>query len=192
MKISNKMIMAEARKSLDGKWGIAIAVSLIYFALTAGISSVKNVGWIASLIITGPLCIGLYKFYLFLIRKKEIRLETLFDGFQIFGKALKAYLLVLLYVLLWFLLLIVPGIIAAISYSMTFFIMADDNSIDASQALSKSKEMMQGNKMRLFLLCCRFIGWFILGVLTAGIGFIWIGPYFLSSVTIFYEDIKGK
>lgn len=192
MKISNKMIMAEARKSLDGKWGIAIAVSLIYFALTAGISSVKNVGWIASLIITGPLCVGLYKFYLFLIRKKEIRLETLFDGFQIFGKALKAYLLVLLYVLLWFLLLIVPGIIAAISYSMTFFIMADDNFIDASQALSKSKEMMQGNKMRLFLLCCRFIGWFILGVLTAGIGFIWIGPYFLSSVTIFYEDIKGN
>lgn len=190
MIITNKSIMEEARKSLKGHWGNAIAVSIIYFAISAGISSIPKIGLIASLIISGPLTVGLYRFFLELIRGKEMELGMLFDGFSIFTTSLKAYLLMILYIILWSLLLIVPGIIAAISYSMTLFILADQNNIGASEAILKSKKMMLGNRMRFFLLGCRFIGWFILGILTAGIGFIWIGPYFLTSVSIFYEELK--
>lgn len=190
MIITNKSIMEEARKSLKGHWGNAIAVSIIYFAISAGISSIPKIGLIASLIISGPLTVGLYRFFLELIRGKEMELGMLFDGFSIFTTSLKAYLLMILYIILWSLLLIVPGIIAAISYSMTLFILADQNNIGASEAILKSKRMMLGNRMRFFLLGCRFIGWFILGILTAGIGFIWIGPYFVTSMSIFYEELK--
>jgi len=190
MFMSNKSIMAEARGSLSGKWGVAVAVSVIYFAINAGVGAIPVAGWIASLIIAGPLAVGFYRFFLTLIKGEKPELGILFDGFSIFSTSFKAYLLMVLFILLWLLLLIVPGIIAAISYSMTFFIIADQENITATEALSKSKSMMQGNKMRFFLLACRFIGWFIVGILTAGIGFLWIGPYYIASSAIFYEDLK--
>jgi uncharacterized membrane protein len=95
----------------------------------------------------------------------------------------------LLFVILWALLLIVPGIIAAISYSMTFYIMADNKEMSAQDAIRKSKVLMTGNKYRYFCLGCRFIGWFILGIVTLGIGFLWIMPYFMVSNARFYESL---
>lgn len=187
--MENKMITAQARDNLRGKWKIAVGVTVIYFAINIAVSSIPAIGWIASLIISGPLLVGLYKFFLNLSRGTPPVLETLFDGFSVFSTSLKSYLLMLLYVLLWSLLLIIPGIIAAISYSMIYFIIADNKNIGATDALKKSKLLMQGNKMRFFLLGCRFIGWAVLGILTAGIGFLWIGPYFISSMAVFYEDL---
>jgi len=95
-----------------------------------------------------------------------------------------------LFILLWSLLLIIPGIIAALSYSMTFYILADDNSIGAMDAINKSKKMMYGYKWKYFCLGLRFLGWAILCILRLGIGFLWLSPYVHVSVTKFYEDIK--
>lgn len=95
-----------------------------------------------------------------------------------------------LYVFLWSILLIIPGIIAAISYSQTFFILVDKKKISGVEALQQSKEMMQGNKWRFFCLCLRFTGWFIISILTFGIGFLWLIPYMHVSFANFYDDIK--
>jgi uncharacterized membrane protein len=88
-------------------------------------------------------------------------------------------------------LLIVPGIIAAISYSMTFFIIADDRTISPLDAITKSKKMMYGYKWKYFCLCWRFLGWAILCMFTLGIGIFWLVPYVQVSVSKFYDDIKG-
>ena len=153
------------------------------------VSAPKNVG---SILISGPMTLGLAGFSLALARKQETSIENIFDGFQDFVRALVAYLLVVVFVVLWSLLLIIPGIIAALGYSQTFFILAEDKSIGAHDALKKSKAMMMGNKKKLFFLGFRFLGWALLCVLTLGIGLLWLIPYIQVTLAKFYEDVSKK
>jgi len=119
-------------------------------------------------------------------------LEQIFQGFDNFGTAMGAYLLMILFVFLWSLLLIIPGIIAAISYSMTFYILADDSSIGAMDAIDKSKRMMYGYKWKYFGLGIMFFGLSILCILTLGIGFLWLVPYKQVTMAKFYDDVKAN
>jgi uncharacterized membrane protein len=91
---------------------------------------------------------------------------------------------------LWALLLVIPGIIAALGYSMTFYILADDESIKAEDALKKSKLMMEGHKLKLFYLYLRFFLLALLCVLTLGIGFLWLIPFINITMAKFYDDIR--
>ena len=188
----NKELTKQALESLEGKWGLAVGIFLVYMLIICGIQVVPVIGAIASLLISGPLALGIAIFTLALSRKKEARLEQLFDGFQNFGTALQAYLLMVVFIFLWMLLLIIPGIIAAMAYSQVFYILAEDDSIGAMDALKKSKEMMDGYKWKYFYLCLRFLGWALLCILTLGIGYLWLLPYAQVSYAHFYEDIKDQ
>ena len=95
-----------------------------------------------------------------------------------------------IFILLWTLLLIIPGIIATYSYAMTFFIIADDPQAGALEAIGRSKEMMRGHRWKLFCLFLRFIGWSLLCLLTFGIGFLWLTPYMQTSLAHFYDDVR--
>ena len=100
-----------------------------------------------------------------------------------------ATFLMTLFICLWSLLFIIPGIIAAIAYSMTMFIIADEEE-DAYNSIKKSKEMMKGYKGKYFLLQLSVIGWIILGIFTLGILYIWIIPYMELSTIVFYDKLK--
>ncbi len=198
MNTENITLMRAARESLKGKWGLAILTFFIYTLITAAPGSVESHGSFLTLssmlilIIGGPLALGAAIFSLSLSRGKEARLEQLFQGFNNFSTSLIAYLLILLYVLLWALLLIVPGIIAALGYSMTFYILADDPLVKPQDALRKSKSMMDGFKLKLFYLCLRFFLLALLCILTLGIGFLWLIPYVHVTMATFYDDLKGN
>ena len=192
MKTENAILMQQARETLRDKWGLAIGTFFVYLLITGVLQSIPVLGTIGSLILSGPLILGATLFSLSLSRNQEATFEQIFKGFDNFAIALPAYLLMLLYIVLWMLLLIVPGIIAALSYSMTFYIIADDNTISAKDALKKSKAMMQGNKWKLFCLGFRFFGWFLLCILTLGIGFLWFIPYVHVSMAKFYDDVKAN
>ncbi len=192
MRTENVVLMQMARASLKGKWGLAIGVFVVYMLIAAAPGIIPFVGPVASLIISGPLALGFVIFSISISRNQEAKLEQIFQGFSNFGTALGAYLLMLIFILLWTLLLIVPGIIAAISYSMTFYIIADDNSIAAKEAIDKSKKMMDGYKWKFFCLGLRFFGLALLCVLTLGIGFLWLFPYIQVTVAKFYDDIKAN
>ena len=114
-----------------------------------------------------------------------------FSGFQRFGTALLALILVTLFTLLWMLLLIIPGIIASFRYALTFYVLADNPEMGALEAINRSKALMNGNKWKLFCLGWRFIGWVLIGVLTCGIGLLWVMPYMQTSVSRFYDDVRG-
>ena len=189
MPISNSDIMTDARSQLKGNWGSPILVGFIYMLISVVPGSIPKIGWLFNLIIGGPIAFGLACYFLSFCRGKNPVLEDLFKGFSVFGKTFISYLLIMVFTVLWAILLIVPGVIAAISYSMTFFIMADNNEISAQDAIRKSKELMMGNKYRYFCLLCRFIGWFFLCILTLGIGFLWLVPYFMVSNVRFYETL---
>jgi uncharacterized membrane protein len=172
--------------------GLAIGTFLIYILLPSAPGSIESSASILTLIIGGPFELGAAIFSLSISRGKETRLEQIFQGFNRFSTSFVAYLLMVLYVLLWSLLLIIPGIIAALGYSMTFYILVDDPLINPPDALKKSKSMMVGYKLKLFYLCLRFFLLAFLCTLTLGIGFLWLIPYVNITMAKFYDDLKGN
>lgn len=185
MATENKILMREARAALADKWGLAVGTNFVY-------GLINGIGNEVSIVIGGPMQLGLSIFSLNIARKKKAEFAQLFDGFKDFGNALLAFILVTVFVFLWALLLIVPGIIAAIGYAQTFYILADNKGIDGNEARKRSKAMMAGHKWRYFKLCLRFTGWFFLSILTLGIGFLWLVPYFNVSTAKFYDDVKDN
>ena len=196
---SNQALMTLALKSLKGKWGIAIGAWLAFFILTN-----LQIGWewqgndggnykvaleIVGLIISGPLSLGYTTLILLISRNQKPDFAILFGGFKRFGISFAAYLLRFIFIILWTLLLIIPGIIACLRYSQTFYILSEDENIGPLEAISKSKEMMVGNKWKLFCLYCRFIGWFILCIVTLGFAGLYVGPYISQSCANFYNDL---
>ncbi|MDD2476333.1 MAG: DUF975 family protein [Dysgonamonadaceae bacterium] len=190
MKTENAVLMRMAKESLKGKWGLAIGTYIVYVLIVGALQFIPFVGAIGVFIIGGPLILGLSIFSLSISRDQDAKLEQIFEGFNNFGTALVVYLLVTLFVFLWTLLLIIPGVIASISYSMTFYILVDDKSIQPMKAIDKSKKMMYGYKWKFFCLGLRFLGLSLLCILTLGIGFLWLMPYMQVSTAKFYEDVK--
>ena len=100
-------------------------------------------------------------------------------------------LVVGIFTALWTLLLIIPGIIKALSYSMTKYILQDNPELSASESIHRSRMMMKGHKFDLFWLYLSFIGWLILGIFTFGIGYFWLVPYMETAEAAFYEEVKA-
>ena len=193
MSTSNSELMKNAEESLSGKWGLAVGTFFVIIAINIAIQMMSEISSIASLIsiiISGPLTLGIAIFSLNISRGNELNSNQIFDGFKNFGNSIGAYLLMLIFVLLWSLLLIIPGIIAALSYAMTFYIMADNEDISPMDAIDESKRLMDGSKWKLFEMYIRFFGWSILCILTLGIGFLWFIPYMYVSLAKFYDDLK--
>nr|WP_275422934.1 DUF975 family protein [Paenibacillus mucilaginosus] len=181
-----------ALEQLRGNWFKAAVVTLIVVGLSLLVSEIPKVGSLISLLISGPISWGSAYFFLRLRRGEGASIEDILQGFVRFVPALVLYLLTTLFVLLWMLLLIVPGIVAALSYSMAYYIRIDEPELSAMEALRRSKEMMKGHRWRFFVLGLSFIGWILLAVVTAGIGFLWVGPYMSVTSANFYTNLKAS
>ncbi|MCE9517828.1 DUF975 family protein [Candidatus Nomurabacteria bacterium] len=192
MTTANSVLMDEAKASLKGKWKFVVKVTLIVVLINVITGFIPVLGSIAQFLINGPLLVGSAIIYLAIIHNEKTELSQLFEGFDNWTRYFIAYLLRGLYTFLWFLLLIIPGIVYTLAYSQTFFILAEDKNISPRDAIRKSKEMMKGYKWKLFRLMLRFAGWIILCILTLGIGFLWLFPYIYATAAKFYEDIKPK
>ena len=117
MKTANKVLMQQAKASLKGKWWSAVGVFFIYFLILYGAQMIPKIGGVLQLVAAGPFLLGVSIFVLSIAKGKDYSISQLFDGFKRFWLAVGTYLLMILFILLWSLLLIVPGIIAAFSYS---------------------------------------------------------------------------
>lgn len=157
-----------------------------------GAAAIVVVWAIAIFFIGGAIQLGYCRFNRNLIMNTEPRFKDLFSRFDIFWKGFGLRFVTGIFILLWTLLLIIPGIIAAFRYSMAFYIMDEDPSIGIMEAIDRSKEMMIGNKWRLFCLEISFIGWMLLSICTCGIGFLWLTPYMNAAVAAFYLEISGR
>lgn len=186
--IERAAIKIAAKSQLKGNLGILL-LTLILYTVIVGVSGITYVG---PLILTGPFLLGLTGTFLLTARGQKPGVNNLFDGFKQFLGSFVAYLLVCIFTFLWFLLLIVPGIIAALRYSQTFYILKDNPELDGLAAIKKSKEMMKGHKGEFFVLQLSFIGWFLLGCITCGLAFIWIAPYYTLTLANYYENLKNQ
>jgi len=152
----------------------------------------QSIGSVVSILISGPFVFGYIVYCMHVSRGEEATYNNVFEGFNQIKRTLVTYLLTQLYTLLWTLLLIVPGIIKAYSYAMTFYILADNPDIRPSEAIKESMRIMNGHKMRLFMLHLSFLGWTLLAVLTCGVLSLWIQPYMEVASIHFYEGIKSR
>ena len=135
--------------------------------------------------------VGYARFNLNLTAGEKPPFETLFSYFPYWKTIAVTMLLQAVYIFLWTLLLIIPGIMASYSYAMTGYILAEHPELTASEAIAQSKDMMAGNRWRLFCLQFSFIGWDILCALTLGIGNLALRPYRHAAEAAFYRELCG-
>lgn len=156
-------------------------------------TSWSSLGTLLQIFLYSVLSLGMANAFLKLFRDGDDRLTS--NMFQI---AFKNYwhkvwgmFLMNLFILLWSLLLIIPGIVKAFSYAMTPYILEERPELSAGEAIDHSRAMMKGHKFDLFWLYLSFLGWGILCIFTLGIGLLWLLPYMQTSVASFYEDVKA-
>lgn len=149
---------------------------------------------LVSAFVTVPMNVGYYNALnkLYLDGDDKVTSNMFKIGFERVLRYAGGMILMTLYVFLWMLLLVVPGIIKAIAYSLTPYILKDYPELSVNQAINLSIKMMKGHKMRYFLLTLSFIGWGLLGILTLGIGYIWLIPYMYTTTAAFYQDVKNE
>ena len=190
-----------ALQSLEGNWTKVAVASFINFVILEVLGSGPSLfmeptaGAIMQGVVTIillPMLWSYIVFFLRLIRKEDLAYGHLFDGFRQYVRIFLAMLLKGIYVLLWSLLLIIPGIIKEYSYAMTENILKDNPDMSGEQAIRESMRMMEGHKMQLFLLDLSMIGWLILSILSLGIGFLFSYPYLCTAHAHFYEDVKAE
>ncbi len=185
--VSREEIKGLAKGQISGKIGMLFVCMLIMSAIMGASCVIPAVG---TLILVPPLQLGMIYIYLDVVAGGEVDINRLFAGFKRLGQSICLYLLVNIFVFLWSLLFVIPGIIKMLSYSQAFYILAEHPEMTASEALNESKMIMEGHKSELFVLYLSFIGWSLLGAITCGIGYIWIIPYMQATFTNYYHKIK--
>lgn len=210
-------IRARARENLRGHWGISVGAALLAALFGALLSSsgvnldidtetLRNLPQdfagvlnlllasvstlsLLHLILGGVVQLGYAKFLLNQHDGNTYEIKDLFSQFDRFSVGFLQAFLRNLYIVLWSLLLVIPGIIKSFSYAMTPFILADNPQMTAKEAIRRSQEMMDGHKGELFMLGLTFIGWELLNVFTLGIGSLWLNPYMNASYAVFYREL---
>lgn len=213
-------IRSRARQTLAGKWGIAVLAAFLA-ALLGGLAtgsggrieidedllkslprvvrayigvalSFGGILGLAQFILGGVVQLGYSRFLLDMHDGKGAEVSDLFSQFDRFGDGFCLNLLRGIFIFLWSLLLVIPGIVASLSYSMAHFIMVENPNMTAREALRASKELMDGHKWDLFCLNLSFIGWILLCILTLGIGYLWLDPYMNAAHAAFYRSIRAR
>lgn len=147
---------------------ISIVVSLVAVVLSAG-----------------------YILYAMSVRKGlETPYSTMFDGFLFAGKIILLSIVQYIFIFLWSLLFIIPGIIAGYRYRFALYNLCENPEMGVMEALNMSKAQTRGHKWELFVLDLSWIGWSILCALTLGILSIWITPYIQQTDIGYFQAIK--
>ena len=139
-----------------------------------------------------PLQIGCYAFFKDNVKTHNTEVGIVTVGFNDYGRKFLTMLLMSLYVFFWSLLFIIPGIIKSYSYRMVPFLVQDHPELAPNEVITRSRAMMDGQKMDTFLLDLSFIGWFLLSCITLGlVGIFWTRPYFYNTNAALYRRLSG-
>ncbi|MCH5155743.1 MAG: DUF975 family protein [Clostridiales bacterium] len=177
--------------ALKGKWGtvaITYFIVMVVASICSGLS-VFVIGGLLLLVLSGPIRYGESVQALNVMRGNKVDVSDIMSAQHRMGDTILAYFINGVYTFLWTLLFIIPGIIAAYSYSLTYYLMIDNPKLTPDEARRQSIKLMDGNKARLFKLHLSFIGWIFLSILTLGILLFWIMPYEQCAVAEFYDTV---
>ena len=192
---------AEARTALKGNWLGSVMLLFVYMIIAVAISltlqsfgdpekATTSIYSLPANFLILPMMYGVSLAFLGQLRERDMQLGDLFKGYN--KRVWLTMILYFVYIILWTLLLIIPGWIKSYSYAMTPYILVDDPEISNNAAIEKSMSMMQGHKWRLFLRDLSFIGWYILGAICFFVGMFWAAAYHFQARTAFYETLKAE
>ena len=192
MSFSNLTLMRESRSYLAPHWGLGVLTVFVFTLFVGALPDVfPSMGETVSFILSGPFALGMSFFSLSIVKKETPHINQLFEGFQSFGKSFLAYLCFAILFLVGIVLLIIPGIVVAMGFSMTFYVMADQPELSFSECLHESWKITKGYRLKYFGLCLRFIPWYLLGALCLGIGVLVVLPWHYAANAQFYMQIKN-
>jgi uncharacterized membrane protein len=181
-----------AKEQIKGNIGILFLITLVMNLVYMGLGMIPWVGFVASILVMPAIYLAMYGIYINLTNGIKPQVSDLFSQLRNFWPAFKTQFLMIIYIMLWSLLLYIPGIIKGIAYSQTMFILEEDPNLGANEAITRSREMMNGHKMEYFLLLLSFLGWVILSPLTLGLLNIWLIPYMQTTLANYYKYLKGE
>lgn len=190
-------LKAKAKEQIKGKIGILLVISLIIAAITAAVTWVVSlipvVGKIIAPLVVGPaFALSTTRVVLGVAAGVKPAAGDAFCGFDDYWSAVKLHLLSGVYIFLWSLLLVIPGIIKTYAYSMSVYILAENKGKSARECIKESIAMTMGYKADLFILGLSFIGWSLLSIVTFGIALIWVMPYMQVTYANAYNLLKSK
>ncbi len=168
-------------------------VAGVFHFLNEGISDgLDSLFSVLTMIITPVVTVTFYTYMTKVLRGEKVNYEReLEDHKKNWWNYTCTYFMSQLFIFLWSLLFVIPGIIKALGYSQVMYIQSENPEMKWDKCLEKSEKMMDGHKMELFSLELGFIGWFILGVLTMGIAFIWVIPYYQITLLRYHHALAG-
>ena len=174
-------------------------VSMIGTFLGLDVLSMSGSGlsMVISILLVAPMSYGFSMLLLDYVRRNEQSegavLASWQNAIENYSNIVVTYVLyVLILALIAIPTLFIGTIILGLAYAMAPFVLKDHPEYSAREALRASRLMMRGHKGKLFLLSLSFLGWILLGLITFGIGFLWIAPYMSTASAHFYEDIKPQ
>lgn len=187
-------IKEQAKAQLAGKvwpiFGCCLLGYLVVVASQVG-TFIPLIGFLVPTVVQGAIIVGVSQMYLNVTYGDEPKIEDIFSGFKrLLSSALLTFLIGL-FISLWSILFVIPGIIMAISYSMSWYIMCENPDMSVMDCIRESKSIMHGHKMEYFVLMLSFIGWMLLGCVTFGIAYIYVVPYMKLASVNFYHRIKN-
>jgi uncharacterized membrane protein len=171
-----------------------LCVCFIASLVTAAASSTGG-GSVVVFLATGALQFGIARVTTNCGRNREWGIGQLFAAFsENFGKTLVLHLVQSIFLFLWTLLLIIPGIVKSYSYALVYYLQQEPENVhkEATELITESRNWMRGHKWQLFCLDCSFIGWYLLGVLCCGIGTLFVAPYHQMARANFYLDLRAE
>lgn len=169
-------------------WFLSLPVIAMLFGM---LFSLTIASFLISIFVLGPLEVGAQHYFLESTQMR-FRLENITHGFT-GGKYRNVVMTMLLrniYIILWSLLLIIPGIVKSYSYAMVPFLLGENPSIPPSRAIEISMAMTEGHKWRMFVLTLSFFGWFLVGMLALGIGVLFVCPYYDTTQAELYVALR--
>ena len=191
--VDNKLLRENSRRQLGGSlFGNAwLMMAVVCFVCSAVLSALSGT-MVGVILVGGPLAYGLCRVFIGAVNGKKFDFNDIFSGFsEAFGHSVVLSLLQALFLTLWTMLFIVPGIVKSYSYAMAMYIQQDDPMKEAKACIDESRQMMDGHKWQLFCLDFSFIGWYFLGALCFGVGVFLVVPYHQIARTNFYLALRA-
>lgn len=213
--MKSKELKTKALETLKHNWSMIVVITLIAYGIVGMISTMVEIfmvggfavwvetdilPWNVSMVVMVidilvlPIYFAYYGIHLDMIKGRNFEIGDVFELYHSdsWMKAIGIQIVLGIFVMLWALLLIIPGIIKGIAYSQTYFIYKEKPDLTVMEILNESERLMKGYKMKYFVLNLSFLGWNILALFTGGIGYLWLLPYMVNTYAHFYEEVKSK
>ncbi len=195
---------AEAKQSLQGKYWYSVGVTLLFTVLSAiqvsivtllASNNAQAVSSIVNLLLTFffqiPISVGLIRYFIKLAKGGDAQVGDMFHVFKNgYGNVILTEIKQAVFIMLWSMLFVVPGIIKMYQYFMIDYMLAENPSMNNKRAFAITKAAMAGHKWEAFVLGLSFIGWVLLAGLTAGIGTFFLMPYMRTTFSKYYLALK--